>query len=152
MRYCSVKCCDVNDFSGTMIHKFKKEWRDLNCWKGYFKTIVWFEVYIYIPRVLHIQIKPYCLTFGIESVESTIPSVQHVHCQSIYCFIYALIQGRFQGGGWQSITPPWVKSGGGVPPPGLLRIISHLKYSFYSFYINNKVYLKVTTLHYENKF
>jgi len=88
MRYCSVKCCDVNDFSGTMIHKFKKEWRDLNCWKGYFKTIVWFEVYIYIPRVLHIQIKPYCLTFGIESVESTIPSVQHVHCQSIYCFIY----------------------------------------------------------------
>ena len=56
------------------------------------------------------------------------------------------IIGGFKGGGWQSITPPLSEIRGGVPPPGFLQIISHLKYSFYSFYINNKVYLKVTTL------
>ena len=44
---------------------------------------------------LHVQIKPYCVTPWIESVESSIPSVQGVqdiHLQSIYCFIFARIQ------------------------------------------------------------
>ena len=35
--------CDVNDFSGTMIQKFKKEWSDLNlcnmCFVRYFKQL-----------------------------------------------------------------------------------------------------------------
>jgi len=55
-------------------------------------------------------------------------------------------------GGFRGVTvhyPPWVKLGGGVYPPGFLQIISYLKYSFHSFfYVNNKVYLKVTTLRY----
>ena len=94
MLYCFVNC-DVNHFSETMIHKFKKECCDLNLcnqWKiRYFKTIVWFEVYMDISHALHIHIKLYCMTYWIELVESTIPSVQHIHYQSIYYFPFRVL-------------------------------------------------------------
>ena len=57
----------------------------------YFKTIVWFEFYIYIPRVLHVQIKPYWMTYWIESVESTIPSVCTPRTSPIYILFYLWI-------------------------------------------------------------
>ena len=60
-------------------------------------------------------------------------------------------KGGFRGG-VAVHYPPLSEIRGGCTPPGLLQIISHFKYSFYSFYINNKVYFKVTTLHYENRF
>ena len=56
-------------------------------WLIFPNTYLIWGLHIHTPRTA-LQIKPYCMTYWIESVESTIPSVHHVHHQSIYCFIY----------------------------------------------------------------